>query len=326
MHKFKLFISSLIASLIFSISFYNIAFATSLESGSDHSYDYEKKITEQSVIHIIKFKQADYLASLVKANSGSGRETVDSIARRTEADIAINGGFFVIGGKDNGKPTGTLVIDGYKYKLVQKLQSLMVINSGVISLVSANPVEYLKGDSSNKISILSAIPMLVKDGDIVDEIHKRESDFYRKTHARSALGLDKEGNIIIVVAEHFYIKDLHDITTLDVHSLLGQKGDLIAKKYNKSSPGDLTLNDLKTILKEEMSPKGKPKGLTLPDLAKLMQELGCVYALNLDGGGSSSLWVNGKIINNTVGDEDEGNGRNIDRPVSDAIIFRKLLP
>ena len=35
-------------------------------------------------------------------------------------------------------------------------------------------------------------------------------------------------------------------------------------------------------------------GLTLTELAKLMKELGCIYAANLDGGGSTRMLVDGK--------------------------------
>lgn len=38
-------------------------------------------------------------------------------------------------------------------------------------------------------------------------------------------------------------------------------------------------------------------GLTLPQLADLMVELGACTALNLDGGGSSALWVRDSIVN-----------------------------
>jgi exopolysaccharide biosynthesis protein len=38
-------------------------------------------------------------------------------------------------------------------------------------------------------------------------------------------------------------------------------------------------------------------GLTLPELAGLMTELGACTAVNLDGGGSSALWVGGRIVN-----------------------------
>lgn len=40
------------------------------------------------------------------------------------------------------------------------------------------------------------------------------------------------------------------------------------------------------------------QGLTLYQLAGVMQSYGCEIAYNLDGGGSSTLWFNGKIINN----------------------------
>lgn len=38
-------------------------------------------------------------------------------------------------------------------------------------------------------------------------------------------------------------------------------------------------------------------GMTYPELASLMKRLGCAYAMNLDGGGSSTLWLDGHIMN-----------------------------
>jgi len=38
-------------------------------------------------------------------------------------------------------------------------------------------------------------------------------------------------------------------------------------------------------------------GPTLPELAALMVEMGACTALNLDGGGSSALWIAGRIVN-----------------------------
>jgi exopolysaccharide biosynthesis protein len=39
---------------------------------------------------------------------------------------------------------------------------------------------------------------------------------------------------------------------------------------------------------------GKAEGLTLKQTAQLLIDWGCVEGLNLDGGGSSSLLINGK--------------------------------
>ena len=48
------------------------------------------------------------------------------------------------------------------------------------------------------------------------------------------------------------------------------------------------------ILAVEGRRPGKAEGASLPDLAKILLEFGCVEALNLDGGGSSCLLINGK--------------------------------
>ena len=39
-------------------------------------------------------------------------------------------------------------------------------------------------------------------------------------------------------------------------------------------------------------------GMTLGELARMMKSFGCINAMNLDGGGSSVMYVNGKIVNN----------------------------
>lgn len=44
------------------------------------------------------------------------------------------------------------------------------------------------------------------------------------------------------------------------------------------------------------------KGLLLYELAKLMKSYGCVTAYNLDGGGSSTIYFNGRVLNNPTTD------------------------
>ena len=43
--------------------------------------------------------------------------------------------------------------------------------------------------------------------------------------------------------------------------------------------------------------EGSSIGLTLVELANLMKELGCVNAMNLDGGGSTVMFVKGQVVN-----------------------------
>ncbi|MBQ8892376.1 MAG: phosphodiester glycosidase family protein [Bacilli bacterium] len=56
------------------------------------------------------------------------------------------------------------------------------------------------------------------------------------------------------------------------------------------------------------------EGLSLYELATIMQNLGCKIAYNLDGGGSSTMYFNGNIINNPT-----TNGNISERKVSDIV-------
>ncbi|RYF44989.1 MAG: phosphodiester glycosidase family protein, partial [Chitinophagaceae bacterium] len=60
---------------------------------------------------------------------------------------------------------------------------------------------------------------------------------------------------------------------------------------------------------------GLAEGATLAEEAKILLDLGCKEALNLDGGGSSSMLVNGKP---TIKPSDKGN----ERPVPAVFLIR----
>ncbi len=59
-------------------------------------------------------------------------------------------------------------------------------------------------------------------------------------------------------------------------------------------------------------------GMRLHTLAKLMQELGCTDAMNLDGGGSTTAWVRGEVVNRpSDGDQ---------RSIANAVLVRSRAP
>ena len=60
------------------------------------------------------------------------------------------------------------------------------------------------------------------------------------------------------------------------------------------------------------------KGLTLLELAELMKMLHCTSALNLDGGGSSTIVINNSVVNQPAGREHALIKK--ERPISDAFI------
>lgn len=57
------------------------------------------------------------------------------------------------------------------------------------------------------------------------------------------------------------------------------------------------------------------RGLTLEEFAKVFANYGCSQAYNLDGGGSSTMYFNGRVVNNPLGKDKE-------REVSDIIYVK----
>jgi len=70
-------------------------------------------------------------------------------------------------------------------------------------------------------------------------------------------------------------------------------GKAIADKHPRTAMGYTANGELIVLVAEGRFP-GRAEGLTLTQTAQLLQEIGCVEALNLDGGGSSCMLINGK--------------------------------
>lgn len=59
-------------------------------------------------------------------------------------------------------------------------------------------------------------------------------------------------------------------------------------------------------------------GMTYHELARLMQRLGCTDALNLDGGGSTTAWVRGQVVNRP--------SDGAERRIANALLVRSTAP
>ena len=94
----------------------------------------------------------------------------------------------------------------------------------------------------------------------------------------------------------------------------------IKERYARSAVGLLENGHWIFVVVERSALTGSP-GMTIPELTTLMQELGAEYALNLDGGGSSTLFLDNAVINHPEGDDDEDSSWAALRPVSDAILI-----
>lgn len=103
------------------------------------------------------------------------------------------------------------------------------------------------------------------------------------------------------------------------------KNNSIAVTTNQEISGDKSMNDnprtaigmvepLHYVMIVGNGRTNASKGLTLYQLAQALAYEGCTLGYNLDGGGSSTLWFNGKVINYPT-----TNGRYSEREVSDIV-------
>ncbi|MFA6451732.1 MAG: phosphodiester glycosidase family protein, partial [bacterium] len=86
---------------------------------------------------------------------------------------------------------------------------------------------------------------------------------------------------------------------------------IVAKRNPRTAAGHTKNNHLLFVVVEGRTTRSA--GMSLAELAELMSSLGSVNAINLDGGGSSEIVINNKIMN------DISEGR--ERPLANAFLI-----
>jgi Exopolysaccharide biosynthesis protein related to N-acetylglucosamine-1-phosphodiester alpha-N-acetylglucosaminidase len=77
-------------------------------------------------------------------------------------------------------------------------------------------------------------------------------------------------------------------TNFGNHSIQGEQP--------RTAIGVIDENHLVLVVVDGRS-EGYSRGVTMTELAQIMEDLGATTAYNLDGGGSSTLWFNGEVVN-----------------------------
>lgn len=219
--------------------------------------------------------------------------------------------------------------DGFVYQLDEKSPILKQINVGmtVKLLYSVQPKKNQNAQRWDADDfLLGGAGFIVNEGkishsELYDEFSQGKSlfrsaderiaDFHpwdmqefiiEKKHPRTALGRDKQGlqYMVVVDGSSFFSK----VLSLPGFSyfLRTKLGAGLARFAHRELGYNQTNNE-----KDSLS-----KGLSLPELARFMHdELGCKQALNIGGGGCSTLSINGEIINKL--------SQKAERPVSEAL-------
>ena len=92
------------------------------------------------------------------------------------------------------------------------------------------------------------------------------------------------------------IEDVEVDTNFGNHSIQGEQP--------RTAVGVIDENHLVFVVVDGRSP-GYSAGVTMTGLAQIMKDLGATTAYNIDGGGSSTMYFNGGLVNNPLGENKE---------------------
>ncbi len=219
-----------------------------------------------------------------------GRENVLSLSKRKKAIAAFNGGFFEIG-KHEGAPAGILKIDNKWYGLPTKPRGAIGWKNDGKKVVFDRVLTHLEG-----------IEFFV-DSQTNNTTH---SDWKDMDHI--------VGGTPLLIQNGEKIQDFSAEQTIS---------SFLALRHARTAVGILPNGNWVFVVVDGKQPE-LSYGMTMDELADFMENLGCTYALNLDGGGSTTFVYEDKVINQPTGDgDDDDEGKRILRPVSDAILIMK---
>lgn len=292
------------------------------------------KPVRMNVVEVNKLVAKDYEVRPAVASSSylHSKRTVRAIAQNTNSIVAINGGFFK---PQTGVPLGTLMINhklytgpiydrvafgifenGYKVDRVQ-FKGKIIGNGYEIPIDNINQPRMLSSYilmytrdwgavapaspqygvqlrvENNRITAASANPLSIpQNGYVLVGPKSKLSKLFGAGAVDTQLLLSSGWNN----AKHIIGGGPYLVKNGEVYvDMTAEKLQAIGGRNPRTAIGYTKDNDL--ILITADGREGHSVGLTLVELANFMKSLGCVDAINLDGGGSTVMYVNGVIVN-----------------------------
>lgn len=277
-------------------------------------------------------KDVEVLPALSASEKLQSRKTITTIAKNKNAIAAVNGTYFK---PQTGVPLGTLMIDGKIYTgPVYDRVAFGIFENGfdvarvqLNASVSGSGVK-VKVDNINQPRMLSTYVLVytpewgqyspyapkygmslrVADGKITKasanplEIPENGYVISGPSKLLKPLLEDKEVKLDIKTMPEW--KDVKHIISGGPYlvkngevfvDMTAQKLGAIGGRNPRTAVGYTSSNNL--ILAAVDGREGSSVGMTLMELAGFMKSVGCIGAINLDGGGSTVMYVNGKVVN-----------------------------
>lgn len=242
-------------------------------------------------IHVLIVDPDDHVIIPVKAIGDEvDRETVLSLAKEYGAVAAINGGFW----KADGTPAGILKINAQWHG------------------TSSRPRGAIGWSEEGKSVLIDQVVTECSTGDCLDdsgvEILPMSSPPYTTPEQWRDLPHIVGGTPVLV----------RNGAALNDFSSESTKLSFLTKRHPRTAVGIRANGDWVFVVVDDAG-LGLLGGMSMKSLARFMASIGCVEALNLDGGGSSTMVVDGAVVNEPAGSIRE-QGKRVEA-VSDAILI-----
>jgi exopolysaccharide biosynthesis protein len=263
-----------------------------------------------------------------------GKETTTSMASRTNASAAINGGFFIMKGAYRGDLDGFFAQNGiilsdpaekrssFGFCATPKGQEPVFEQFELKSFVPSENGEIIRIDGINREPKQGETILLTEKMGDTARIEQDMSVIV----GNGTSGEDIKFDLRSLRSGKSFPIERCSFTSAGPTLILGGKivedytsespkfvGDFVDKPHPRTAVGQEKDGTLLFVVVDGRQPN-LSVGMTLPELAKFMKELGAVDAYNLDGGGSSTMVVENRIVNSP-------SDRSGERPLSDAIVI-----
>jgi len=262
----------------------------------------------------------------------ASKSKISNIAQRENAIAAINGGYFK---PQTGVPLGTLMInkkvytgpiydrvamgifdEGYgmarvklKASVDTNIGGLKIDNVNQPRMLSTHTIVYTRDwgevsplspkygaqlvvENGKVIEFTSSNAIIPKNGFVLVGPRKKLETIANAEKLKLNIQINPEWKDVnhIVSGGPYLVKngEVYVDMTAQKLSSVGGRNPRTAIGYTK---------DNHLIMLTADGREGSSIGLTLLELAELMKEFGCVNAMNLDGGGSTVMYIQGEVVN-----------------------------
>ena len=295
---------------------------------------YDGRPVKINVVEINSKIAKDYeILPVLASENLNSRKTISNIAEKSNAIVALNGTYFK---PQTGVPLGTLMINEKMYTgPIYDRVAIGIFDNGydvariqLNSSIKSGDIK-VKIDNINQPRMLSTYVLAYTSdwGSTAPQTPKYGLQFAVENNkitkiSTSALNIPQNGYVIagpVSLLNKFKVGDKVDLQISTIpewknvrHIISGgpylvknnevfvdmtaQKLAAIGGKNPRSAIGYTAENNL--ILVSVDGREGSSVGMTLMQLGNFMKSIGCVNAINLDGGGSTVMYVKGKVVNN----------------------------